>query len=77
VCTKAWTSSGEGRGVLWASIGARDGTNLASRRVEAVSKRGRAPTGTNWPRRGGIKGNRAREQAPHLGTALKEAWRNF
>jgi hypothetical protein len=51
--------------------------NLAGHRAEAASKRGRAPTGTNWPWRGRIKGNRARERVPHLRMALGEAWRSF
>jgi hypothetical protein len=32
-CDKAWTSSSEGRGVLWANTGAQDGAKLANHRV--------------------------------------------
>jgi hypothetical protein len=39
-CNKARTSSGEGRGVPWANIGARDRTELASHRVGHVNRRG-------------------------------------
>jgi hypothetical protein len=32
-CAKAWTSSGEGRGMLWTNAGAWDRVNLAGHRA--------------------------------------------
>jgi hypothetical protein len=44
---KAQAISGKGRGTLWTTTRARDGANLAGRRVGAASWRGRAPTRAN------------------------------
>jgi hypothetical protein len=74
---KARASSGEGRGTLWTTTGAQDGTNLARHHVGAVSWRVRAPARTNSPRQDRIKGNRARERVPHLGMVLRKARRGF